>query len=172
MLDPMGDRTLTDLLSEQAAAYADRTFLVFEDRGGAITKLTYGEFHERSERCAAGLHRLGVTKGDFVVVHLFNCPEFLIAWFALARLGATLVPSNVANTATELEHILGVTNARLVVTETALLDAVSGALEATGAEAGVVVVDGSEEVHIPFDELSSGAAQAPDVTVGSTTSPR
>ena len=88
---------------------------VFEDRDGAITEFTYARVRRRrSDAAPRGLHALGVGRGDFVVVHLRNCPEFLIAWFALARLGAVMAPSNVANTAGELEHILDVTEARLV----------------------------------------------------------
>lgn len=167
MLDPMGDRTLADLLSEQAAAYGDRTFLVFEDRTGLLTELTYSAFHERVRRCAAGLHHRGVRKGDFVVVHLFNCPEFLIAWFAFAHLGATLVPSNVANTSAELEHILGVTEARLVITEAALLDSVAGGLEAAGSSAEVIIVGDRVDGHRPFAELLEESADPPDVDVSS-----
>jgi carnitine-CoA ligase len=167
VLDPMGDRTLTDLLSEQAAAYGDRTFLVFEDRAGTITEYTYADFQERTEACAGGLHAMGVRKRDFVVVHLFNCPEFLIAWFALARLGATLVPSNVANTATELEHILRVTNAKFAITETALLGAVTTAIEVAASNAGVVLVDGDAGGHTSFAQVLAGPAVAPAVEVSS-----
>ena len=86
-------------------------------------------------RCAAGLHELGIGPGQFVVIHLVNRPELLIAWFAAARLGAAMAPSNVANTAGELQHILEVTEAPLVVTETALADAVSDAIALAGSAA-------------------------------------
>src|SRR3954468_9969839 len=138
----MGDRTLTHLLEERVEAHGDRTLLVFEDREGAISEFTYRDLHAKVDRCAAGLAGLGVAQGDFVVVHLANCPEFVISWFALAQLGATLVPSNVANTAGELEHIFEVTEARHAITEPALLAAVEDGIERSGANAAIVVVGG------------------------------
>lgn len=167
MLDPMGDRTIADLLDEQVTAYGDRTFVVFEDRAGAITEHTYREIAAQVDRCAAGLHELGVVKGDLVLLHLVNCPEFIVAWFALARLGATLVPSNVANTAGELEHILTVTEARLVITEAALRETVRDALALTGAPAQVVIVGDDSDGDHPFAELLQCTAPVPAVEVSS-----
>src|SRR6202008_3419074 len=133
-LDTTGDRTLTDLLAERVAVHGERDFLVFEDRDGAVATLTYAAFQGLVDRCARGLHLRGVGAGDFVVIHLTNCPEFLVAWFAFARLGAFFVPSNVANTAPELAHILRVTNARFVVTGAAYLGTVDAAIEASGVD--------------------------------------
>ncbi len=168
MLDPMGERTLSDLLAERAADRPDQVFLIFEDKAGATTELTYREFQRRADRCAAGLHGLGVAQRDFVVVHLANSPEFLIAWFALARLGATLVPSNTANTAAELEHIIGFTASRLVVTEPAYLETVRAGIEAAGTGAQIVVARGSADGTHAFAALMSGAAEPPSPAVAST----
>ena len=77
------------------------------------------------------------------MIHLVNRPELLIAWFAAARLGAAMAPSNVANTAGELQHILEVTEAPLIVTETALADVVDDAIALAGSAARVVVVGAS-----------------------------
>jgi crotonobetaine/carnitine-CoA ligase len=167
VLDPMGDRTLTDLLSEQAEAYGDRTFLVFDRQDEEPTEFTYAEFAAQAELCAYGLHRAGVGQGDFVVLHMPNCPEFLIAWFGLARLGATMVPSNVANTAGELEHILNTTQATMVISDAGLLEAPLAALELTGSSAQVVVVRGDAGVHTPFADLLAQAGSAPPVAVSS-----
>jgi acyl-CoA synthetase (AMP-forming)/AMP-acid ligase II len=71
---------------------------------------------------------------DFVVVRLANCPEFLVAWFALVRLGAVLVPSSVANIASEIQHILDVTIDRAIVPDSANLDVIQAALDAVDCE--------------------------------------
>src|SRR4051794_26791373 len=163
----MGDRTLTHLLEERVEAHGDRTFLVFEDREGAISEFTYRDLHAKVERCAAGLAGIGVGHGDFVVVHLANCPEFVIAWFALARLGATLVPSNVANTGGELEHILTVTEARHAITEPALMAALEEGIARAGADVVTVVVGGDAE-STSFAELLAATGEAPRPKVGST----
>jgi crotonobetaine/carnitine-CoA ligase len=167
LLDPMGDRTITDLLTERADGYGDRTFLIFEDQDGEISQFTYGEFEAQVRRCAGGLHELGVGRDDFVLVHLVNRPEFLITWFAAARLGARLAPSNVANTATELEHILDVSEAGVVVTEPALLDSVEQALPLTGRSAKVVIVGEPVPEHTSFDAVMQSGTEPPEVAVGS-----
>jgi crotonobetaine/carnitine-CoA ligase len=163
----MGDRNLTDLLEERVAFHGHRTFLVFEDRAGEVKEFSYSEIHALVERCAAGLTGLGVSQGDFVVVHLANCPEFVVAWFALARLGAVLVPSNVANTAGEIEHILDVTEAKLAITEPALLQAVEQGIERSGRQAAVVVV-GGEGAHPTFEQVLAANGEAPRPKVAST----
>jgi carnitine-CoA ligase len=137
MLDPTGDRTMIHLLDEQVAARGDQTFLVFEGADGAVSEQTYAEFRAEVERVARGFAGLGIGHGDFVVLHLRNSPEFLVAWFAMARVGAVLVPSNVANTAGELEHLISFSAAKLIVTEPTLAEPV---------EAAVAAVDGPEVV--------------------------
>jgi crotonobetaine/carnitine-CoA ligase len=157
MLDPVGERTLTDLLNEQADQYGEKPFLVFEDRAGAVSELTYGAFRERAERCAAGFARRGVGHGDFVVVHLRNCPELLVAWFGLARLGAVLVPSNVSNTAPELAHLIAVSGARLAITEPELIAPVLQAAEGADHAVEVVIARGAVEGSAAFEDLLAAA---------------
>lgn len=160
MIDPVGERTLTDLLDEQAGQYGDQVFLVFEDRAGTVSELTYSAFRERVGRCAAGFAARGVGRGDYVVVHLRNCPELLVAWFALGRLGAVLVPSNVANTAPEIDHLLAVSGARLAITEPELLAPVVQAAEAAAQDVEVLIARGAVEGSAAFEDLlgEDGAA--------------
>jgi carnitine-CoA ligase len=165
VLDPNGDRTINDLLSERADSHGDRTFLVLEDRDGAIAEFTYAEFRRLVDRCAAGLHELGIGRGDFVVVQLVNRPELLIAWFAAARLGAAMAPSNVANTATELQHILEVTESPLVITESAFSAVVADGIARAGSSARVAVVGEATGAEIPFEQLTAATSPTPEVEV-------
>lgn len=167
MLDPVGERTLNDLLAEIVADHGDRTLLVFEDKQEEISELTYRAFAVKVERCARGLDLLGVRQRDFVVVHLANCPEFMVAWFALARIGATLVPSNTANTVAELEHVVGFTGSRLVITEPAYLDTVRAGIDASGTGAEIVVARGREDGLASFDDLLASDGEPPSPVVGS-----
>jgi carnitine-CoA ligase len=68
----------------RAETHADHPFVIwvpFEREG---ERLTYAEFEHRARQCAAGLSARGIKPGDFVLIHLENCPEMLIAWFACA----------------------------------------------------------------------------------------
>ena len=84
MIDVIGDRTLPDLLAERVAVHADEDWLVYEDRDGDVMTFTYRQFSDMVDRAAAGFAQLGVGRGDAVVLHLRNCPEMLVSWFALA----------------------------------------------------------------------------------------
>ena len=53
---------------------------------------------------AAGLRGCGVRAGDRVLIHLENCPEFLLAWFGGAALGAVAVTTNARSAADELRY--------------------------------------------------------------------
>lgn len=120
-MDLIGDRTLRDLLEERAALYADREFLVYEDRDGRIERYTYREFDARVNQVANGLLAEGIGRDEKVVVHLPNSPAFLLTWFALAKIGAVMVPTNTANTAAEMEYVLTFSDATTVVTEAPFL---------------------------------------------------
>ncbi|MEZ5076803.1 MAG: AMP-binding protein [Solirubrobacterales bacterium] len=149
----MGNRSIDDLLQERLAMAPDDTFLVFEDREGEVSELTYAEFDQRVEDCARGLHALGVEQAGRVVVHLRNCPEFLIAWFAIARLGAIMVPSNVANTVGELEHVVGFTEASHAITQPDYGDAMQRGIAAAGTDTTLIIARGRLAGFFAFDDL-------------------
>jgi carnitine-CoA ligase len=130
-MDIVGERTLRDLLTERALRYPDKPYLIFEDAAGGIQEYSYSEFLNTVRRAAAGFTSLGIGKGDAVVLHLPNCPEFLFTWFGLAWIGAVSVPANTGNTAPEMEHVLGFSEAVAVVTSADLAHVIERALPAT-----------------------------------------
>jgi carnitine-CoA ligase len=157
----MGNRSIGDALAERVAIAPERTFLVFEARDGAVSELTYAEFDGRVEDCARGLHALGVAAGDRVVVHLRNSPEFLVSWFAIARLGAVMVPSNIANTAGELEHVIGFTEARFAITEPDFCEVVQRGIDAAGTDTTTIVARGRLTGFFAFDDLPGLSEEPP-----------
>ncbi|MGQ9501524.1 MAG: long-chain-fatty-acid--CoA ligase [Anaerolineae bacterium] len=88
--------SLDDLLRDTAQRYADKAALIF----GQNT-LTYRELDELVNRLAAALQRLGVRKGDRVALYLPNCPQMVIGYFAVWRVGGIAVPVNIAYVARE-----------------------------------------------------------------------
>jgi len=68
--------------------------------------LTYEELSERVDRLARGLLDLGVGVGDKVGLWMPNVPEWVIAYFAIARVGAVVVPMNTRYKTHEVEYIL------------------------------------------------------------------
>ncbi|WP_298254509.1 long-chain-fatty-acid--CoA ligase [uncultured Arthrobacter sp.] len=91
--------TLTDVLEASVGTYGATTALEFF---GAST--SYRELGDAVDRAAAGLKALGVTHGDRVALVLPNCPQHIIAFYAVLRLGAIVVEHNPLYTDRELRH--------------------------------------------------------------------
>ena len=68
-------------------------------------KYHYSELHEAVERLAGSLHRLGVSKGNKAILYLSNCPQWVIAWFALLRIGAAAIPISPIYTPLDLKYM-------------------------------------------------------------------
>ena len=155
MVDSIGTRTLNDLLDERAALDGGRLAITVEDASGHATRLTYGELRKEVMRTAGGCQRLGLGHGDAVLVSLGNSVEFVVMWFALARIGAVLVPLNPALTSREVAYAARKVGARAVVAR-------SGDLEVIGAAAGLardrwVSVGDPVAGTLGWAELSSGS---------------
>ena len=64
----------------------------WEGEEGAVRVLTYGELAREVNRCANGLRALGVGKGDRVALFMPMCPELAVAFFAVVKIGAIVLP--------------------------------------------------------------------------------
>ena len=91
--------SLYDLVEESVKTYPDNVALEFF---GATT--TYADMGEQILRAAEGLRLLGVQKGDTVALVLPNCPQHIIAFYAVLRLGGIVVEHNPLYTPRELRH--------------------------------------------------------------------
>lgn len=81
--------TLADTFGRRAAELAESTLLVADGR-----VVSYGQMEAQATAMAAALVELGVGAGDRVAINLPNCPEWIVALLATARLGAVVVPIN------------------------------------------------------------------------------
>jgi len=78
-------------------------------------RLSYQELNEKANTAAGNLLTLGIKKGDRVALLLPNCPEFIISFFALTKIGAVPVPIGTRNRKLEIEHILSHSGAKAVI---------------------------------------------------------
>ena len=115
------------LLDSQARARPNKVFIEWEPYEGEGHSWTFAEFSAATRACATGLLERGVKAGDFVLIHLNNCPEFLIAWFACARVGAIAVTTNTASSREELAYFISDSNAQVAITQPMYLPIVQGA---------------------------------------------
>jgi long-chain acyl-CoA synthetase len=113
---------LQQFLLDTAAKYPQKTALVFgnvvEPLGNALmdAPMTYSRLLELTLRFASALQRLGVQKGDPVAIHLPNCPQFIIAYYATLMVGGIVVPCNPQYVPRELRHQFGDSGAKVAVT--------------------------------------------------------
>lgn len=99
--EDLGEMTgsLVDIVDESARSHPDAPALEFFGR-----TTSYRELEEQISRAAAGLAELGVTAGDPVAIVLPNCPQHIVAFYAVLRLGAVVVEHNPLYTPFELQR--------------------------------------------------------------------
>ncbi|MCF6245120.1 MAG: long-chain-fatty-acid--CoA ligase [Sulfurovum sp.] len=90
-----------ELIEHQGKKRKNKVALLIDD-----TKITYGEILENTDKLAKYLSDKGVKEGDKVALFLRNSPEFIYSIFAVAKLGAVLVPVNTFLKEEELNYIL------------------------------------------------------------------
>jgi len=103
------------MLEESCRRYADNVCIIYDG-----TYLTYEALNRAVNALGNGLRNMGIQKGDKVAIMLPNCPEFVMSYFAVQKIGAVAVTLNVLSTSYELRNILGNSDARCLITETPL----------------------------------------------------
>jgi fatty-acyl-CoA synthase len=102
--------SLWDNLAISARRFPDQIAIEFLGRS-----LSYAELARQVEVLAAHLSQLGVTQGDRVLLDMQNCPQLVIAHFAILRANAVVVPVNPMNRAEELKHYITDADARVAI---------------------------------------------------------
>jgi len=123
------DGTLVDHLRRHAVERPQAAALIFKDR-----RVTWKELDEQSDACAAGLASLGVRRGERVAVILPSCPQWVIAQFALWKLGATVLALNPIYTEHELTGLLREGGARIAIAMTRVYPRVKAVQSQTALE--------------------------------------
>jgi carnitine-CoA ligase len=103
-MHPFSGMDVPWLLAERALARRDHPFIIWEPFDAPVQTLSYGQFYDKVGRIAGGLTKRGIREGDFVLIHLENCPEALLAWYACAWIGAVAVTTNARAADDELSY--------------------------------------------------------------------
>jgi len=107
LIHPFAGQDVPHLLEDRAQRRDAHPFLVWEPFEGESRIWSYRAFAHDVARLAAGLGRRGVKAGDRFLIHLDNCPEAVLAWYACARLGAVAVTTNARSSGDELAYFAG-----------------------------------------------------------------
>lgn len=149
--------TIGQLVSERARTHGSSTAIDVFEQG---MRATYSEMDLASNKCAHSLRLFGVRKHDRVGVMLPNRIEYPILWFAIAKLGAVMVPIDMRYTPREIEYVLSDTEAKFaVVDETAwpVFSAMDPWPQYLSKQQIVLVGQLSGGAATTFDELLKGA---------------
>ena len=110
------------------AGRGGKTCLIWENSQGETRRFTYAEMDELSNRCAAALAKLGVARGDRILLRLPNVPEFYVAALGIAKLGAVFIPTSTQFRAAEIAYRLNDSGAVAAITTADLLPDLEDAL--------------------------------------------
>jgi long-chain acyl-CoA synthetase len=100
--------------------------------------LTYAQIKDQSDKLATALVRFGIKQGDRIGIMLPNCPQYIIATFAILRLGAIVVNINPLYTPREVAVVAGDSGMRLLFTLDLLVPVVFAAREQTSLEKVII----------------------------------
>src|SRR2546430_968818 len=112
-------KSVSQVFDEATDRWADRAAVAFYGR-----EVPYREVREGPDRLAVAFGELGVRKGDRVALYLLNSPQFIIAYFAALKCGATVTPISPMYTSHEVRYQLEDSGARAVVCQDILHDKV------------------------------------------------
>jgi long-chain acyl-CoA synthetase len=135
-------------------AHAARMFqnseaLVFEGRS-----FTFNELNQLIEKFAGGLHGLGISPGEVVTLYASNSWEWIVSYFAIARIGAVINPVNTMLTPAEIDYVVKDCGARAIITSADKALAILGVKEGSNVQS-IIFFGDAPEGAISFDTMIS-----------------
>lgn len=152
--------SITDFIFQTTGEFKDKPALIDGPTGRS---LTYGEFEDSVRRTAASLARKGFRKGDVFGIFSTNCPEYGVAFHAVAMLGGINTPVNPLYTAEEAAFQLKNSGAKFLVTSPQFVEKAREAAELSGIEE--LFAFGEAEGATPFDSLLQSDGDVPQVAI-------
>src|SRR5258707_1662672 len=152
--------SLTDFIFQPANGIQDKPALIDGPTG---REWTYAQLEDAVRRTAASLAKKGFRKGDVFGIFSTNCPEYAVAFHAVAMLGGINTTLNPLYTAEEAAHQLQDAGAKLLVTAPKFADKAREA--ARHAKIEELFVCGEDDGATPFDSLLESDGDAPRVEI-------
>jgi len=114
---------------------------------------SYKQLRDEMNRVGLGLLSLGVGKGDRVCIYLDSSPEYLISYFAIWRIGAVAVPTNIVYRGKELLHVINDAGACTVITDAGGAKIIGTIRNETPTLAHVICTHGSDGGSVAWDSF-------------------
>lgn len=126
-MDDADLHALSDLSIYNCLRFGSYRAVIYEDQG-EVREYSNMDIAREAAQLAMGLQRLGIQKGDRVMMMMSNCPEVLIAYQAIPRVGGIIIPVLPLLKPLEVRYIAENSAAKVVITSSVLLPLLHGAL--------------------------------------------
>ena len=111
------EKSLNELLDTQVEKYPDHNLIWFLD-----TWVTYKQFQDQVKRLATAFVDLGIKKGDVVAIHLPNCIQYIVSYYAITRIGAIASGINPTYQPMEILHQIDIVKPKMLIVLDALYE--------------------------------------------------
>jgi len=145
-------RTLPAVLADKAARHGDAPFLLGDEQ------LSYAALQDQVARFAGGLSRLGVRRGDPVLIMLPNSVGMVVSFMAVTWLGALEVPLNTSYRGQILSYVINDSRARVMIVHADYLAALDEVREHLVHLETLVVAGGPDRRAVPWDDVLASEA--------------
>ena len=147
-----------EMLWETAQRFPEKEAVIFQGK-----KISYRELDALTNCFANALSGLGVAKGDRVALYMTNRPEYIIGFYATARLGAVATPMNPTYKKDEIQHQLNDAEASLMVVQESLYPLVKTVRSKVASLKEVVIVGHNPQpnTHLFRDLIRSASPKHP-----------
>jgi acyl-CoA synthetase (AMP-forming)/AMP-acid ligase II len=152
--------SITDFILQTTSEFKDKPALI---DGPSGRSLTFSQFEDAVRRTAASLARKGFRKGEVFGIFSTNCPEYGVAFHAVAMLGGINTPVNPLYTAEEAAFQLKNSGAKFLVTSPQFVEKAREAADLSGI--AELFVFGKAEGATPFDSLLQSDGDVPRIEI-------
>ncbi|SEF14369.1 long-chain acyl-CoA synthetase [Burkholderia sp. WP9] len=146
-----------EFIAQQARQHPEKIAVIFEEQ-----RWSFADLHQRSSAFAGSLKGLGIARGDCVSLYSHNCPEWIIAYYAVVKLGAIVNPLNSMLTPDEAAYAMNDCNARAVIGSSDRIAAMAGVLHKTPLEWRIGFGTGLPDGALAFDDLLTASPSDSD----------
>jgi long-chain acyl-CoA synthetase len=148
---------LEQKLAQIAQQYPEKIAIIC-DR----SKITYEELSAQVTDFSRGLSSLGISPSDCIAVVLPNCTEFVVSFYAAAKLNAIFLPLNHLFKEEELSYYINDSNAKVIITDTIRADLCQQIISKSGRQIKLITVDATYPSAIYFNDLILSEAALPE----------
>ncbi|WLR50415.1 long-chain-fatty-acid--CoA ligase [Bacillus tianshenii] len=150
-------------LAQNARKHPEKWAITCEGR-----TYNYEEFNKQVNRLAHGLVAVGIQKGEKVALMMKNSDAFMFAYFAIAKIGAVVVPVNFRLTKGEVHYLLQQSDSIAVICDIEFEETIAVAVEDTLIRKVVTVGTPTYAEHLSFEDLLSSNDSDPEIEVSET----